>query len=148
MKFDIRMISAVTASVFAMAALTACSDGEPAAAPSSASEQLEQTQTTTSLEPVADGVLQVCLTGDYRPFSYAESDDAELTGIDVEMVKALAAELSDQTSSDVTVEFVRTSWKELMPTFQSSCDIGVGGHHRHSRTRAGSCFLNPCHPRR
>lgn len=127
MKFDIRMISAVTASAFALVALTACSDGEPAEAPSSVSEQSEQVQTTASLEPVADGVLQVCLTGDYRPFSYAESDDAELSGIDVEMVKALAAELSDQTGSEVTVEFVRTSWKDLMSTFLSSCDIAVGG---------------------
>ncbi|MBF4993470.1 transporter substrate-binding domain-containing protein [Arthrobacter gandavensis] len=105
--------------VFAAAALlaTGCSasaDEPPAAA--------EDSGTESRLAAVTErGSLKVCTTGDYRPFTYKDPDTGEWTGIDISMARDLAARL------DVDVEFVQTTWKDLMPDFLASCDIAVGG---------------------
>ncbi|MGO2054006.1 ABC transporter substrate-binding protein [Glutamicibacter sp. BW80] len=106
--------------VFALGAVlltTGCSTPNPgesnAAAPAA---------TDTRLASVSEsGILKVCTTGDYRPFTYLDPDTGEWSGIDITMAKDLAESL------DVEAEFVQTTWKDLMPDFLSKCDIGVGG---------------------
>ncbi|MBD8045192.1 transporter substrate-binding domain-containing protein [Arthrobacter sp. Sa2BUA2] len=67
------------------------------------------------------GALKVCTTGDYRPFTYKDPETGEFSGIDIAMVQDLASRL------EVEVDYVQTSWKNLMPDFLAGCDIGVGG---------------------
>ncbi|GHD05378.1 transporter substrate-binding domain-containing protein [Zhihengliuella salsuginis] len=67
------------------------------------------------------GTLTVCTTGDYRPFTYLDPESGEYEGIDITMVEDLAERLG------VEVEYVQTTWKDLMPDFLANYDIGVGG---------------------
>ncbi len=67
------------------------------------------------------GVLKVCTTGDYKPYTSLRADGS-YEGIDIAMAQSLAKSLG------VKVEWVKTSWKTLMPDFQSDqCDIAMGG---------------------
>ncbi|MFD7369733.1 transporter substrate-binding domain-containing protein [Nocardiopsis alba] len=74
------------------------------------------------LDRVLDaGVIRVCTTGDYRPFTYLDPETDEFVGIDVDMARDLADDLG------VEVEWVQTSWDDLMEDFLADCDIAVGG---------------------
>jgi cyclohexadienyl dehydratase len=67
------------------------------------------------------GVLRVCTTGDYRPFTYALPDGG-YEGIDIDQAQSLAKALG------VKVQFVRTTWPTLMKDFAANkCDIAMGG---------------------
>lgn len=78
--------------------------------------------TMSRLDTVIDtGILKVCTTGDYRPFTYLDPDTNQWSGIDIDMVEGLAARL------EVDVEYVQTTWKTLMPDFLAKCDIAAGG---------------------
>lgn len=110
------------ASFLTLAALTGCTAAGPSGAGSSASAPAPQSGDPSRLETVADsGVLKVCTTGDYRPFTYLDPETGEYTGIDIDMVEDLAKRL------EVEVEYVPTTWANLMPDFLGKCDIGVGG---------------------
>jgi cyclohexadienyl dehydratase len=76
-----------------------------------------------TLDAVAKaGVLKVCTTGDYKPFTYLDPAKGEYEGIDIDMAKDLASALG------VKVEFVKTSWKTLMADFTGgACDMAMGG---------------------
>lgn len=76
-----------------------------------------------TLDAVAKaGLLKVCTTGDYKPFTYLDPAKGEYEGIDIDMAKDLAAALG------VKVEFVKTSWKTLMADFTGgACDMAMGG---------------------
>ena len=94
-------------------------------------EQDSAVNTETSSQPEADSSrldaikkanqLRVCTTGDYRPFTYLDPESGDWSGIDIDMAQDLAEELG------VEVEFVQTSWKNLMPDFLEKCDMAVGG---------------------
>lgn len=84
------------------------------------------------LDEILDrGTLNVCTTGDYRPFTYLDPDadatayldpeDDGFTGIDVDMARDLAEEL------EVGIAWTQTSWDGLMDDFLAHCDIAVGG---------------------
>ncbi|MCG7371980.1 transporter substrate-binding domain-containing protein [Pseudomonas luteola] len=65
--------------------------------------------------------LRVCTTGDYKPYTFLR-DDGVYEGIEITMAEALAKSLG------ADVEWVKTSWKTLMPDFlEGRCDISVGG---------------------
>jgi len=67
------------------------------------------------------GVLRVCTPGDYKPFAF-QKPDGTFEGIDVDLMQSLA------TSLGVKVEWVKTSWSNLMADFTGGkCDIAVGG---------------------
>ncbi|MCL2896523.1 transporter substrate-binding domain-containing protein [Brenneria tiliae] len=67
------------------------------------------------------GVLNVCTTGDYKPYTYRHAD-GRYEGIDISMAESLAQSLS------VKVNWVNTTWKTLMPDLQAGkCDIAMGG---------------------
>ena len=77
---------------------------------------------TSTLDRVRDaGVLRVCTTGDYKPFSFLRSDGG-FEGTDIDLANLLAKALNAKPS------FVKTSWPTLMADFTSGkCDIAVGG---------------------
>jgi cyclohexadienyl dehydratase len=64
--------------------------------------------------------LRVCTTGDYKPYSFLRPD-GQFEGIDIDLAQSLAKSLG------ANVEFVKTSWKNLMNDFVARCDIAVGG---------------------
>jgi cyclohexadienyl dehydratase len=68
------------------------------------------------------GVLKVCTTGDYKPFTYLDPAKNAFEGIDIDMAKDLAAAIG------VKAEFVKTSWKTMMADFTGgACDVAMGG---------------------
>ena len=72
-------------------------------------------------EIIKAGVLRVCTPGDYKPFAFAKPDGT-YEGIDVDLMQSLA------TSLGVKVEWVKTTWANLMADFTANkCDIAVGG---------------------
>jgi cyclohexadienyl dehydratase len=66
------------------------------------------------------GTLRACTTGDYKPYSFYRAD-GQFEGIDIDMTESLAKSLG------VQVEYVKTSWSNLMNDFVAKCDIGMGG---------------------
>ncbi|PNE39662.1 ABC transporter substrate-binding protein [Streptomyces noursei] len=68
------------------------------------------------------GVLRVCTTGDYRPFSYRDPATGNYRGVDIDMARDLAKSL------DARPRYVRTTWAGLVGDLTSGrCDIGMGG---------------------
>ncbi len=77
---------------------------------------------TSHLDKVLQaGQLAVCTTGDYKPYTLLR-EDGEYEGIDITMARSLAKSLG------VNVQWVPTTWKNLMPDMVAGkCDIGMGG---------------------
>ena len=68
------------------------------------------------------GVVRVCTTGDYKPFTFLNPETDAFEGIDIDMARDLAEDLG------VEVAFVQTSWPTLMEDFTSDiCDVAMGG---------------------
>ncbi|APY89466.1 transporter substrate-binding domain-containing protein [Streptomyces alfalfae] len=68
------------------------------------------------------GVLKVCTTGDYAPFTQRDPKDGTYRGVDVSMARDLARSL------DAKPEFTATTWARLTGDVAARrCDIGVGG---------------------
>jgi len=66
--------------------------------------------------------LEVCTTGDYKPFTFHKAEADTYEGIDIEMAKSLAKAIG------VEPHFVKTKWSDLMADFTSGkCDIAMGG---------------------
>lgn len=101
-------------------------DGEAAAedhgeATAGAGEDGAAAAPDTTAQVVDSGVLRVCSTGDYRPYTYLDPDTEEWSGIDVTMAQDLAEHLG------VEVEMVQTSWSDLIADLDAGCDIAAGG---------------------
>ena len=73
------------------------------------------------LDKIMDAkVLRVGTPGDYRPFAIRQGDG--YSGHDIDTIEALAKELG------VTVQYVPTSWPNLLKDLQSNqFDVAVGG---------------------
>lgn len=71
-------------------------------------------------EVIHAGRLRVCMTGDYKPFTFLKPDNS-FEGMDVDLAQALAASLA------VKAEFIKTTWSTLMKDFLARCDIAMGG---------------------
>lgn len=71
-------------------------------------------------EVIKSGKLRVCMTGDYKPFTFYKPDNT-FEGMDVDLARSLAKGLG------VEAEFVKTTWSTLMADFQAKCDIAMGG---------------------
>ncbi|MFJ9408051.1 transporter substrate-binding domain-containing protein [Streptomyces sp. NPDC101393] len=68
------------------------------------------------------GVLRVCTTGDYRPFSHLDPKTGTYSGVDIEMAQDLAKSL------DAKPRYVATTWAKLVDDLAGGrCDIGMGG---------------------
>jgi len=112
--------------------LTACSGA------ATNSESSSQEKATDRLSAIQDsGTLSVCTTGDYPPFTELDEETDELTGIDVDMAKDLASTIG------VEVDWVHTSWSNLMDDFFADCDIGVGGISMNSDRAEQVFFTTP-----
>lgn len=59
------------------------------------------------------GTIVVATEGNYAPFTYHDKDSQQLTGYDVEVVRALADKLG------VTVEFRELKWVGILPSVES-----------------------------
>ncbi|TCP56590.1 cyclohexadienyl dehydratase [Tamaricihabitans halophyticus] len=74
------------------------------------------------LDAIKDrGSVQVCSTGDYRPFTYLDPETGEWSGIDLDMAGDMAKRLG------VDLEIVETTWSNLMDDLGKRCDLAVGG---------------------
>ena len=71
-------------------------------------------------EVIKSGKLRVCMTGDYKPFTYFKTDNT-FEGMDVDLAQSLAKSLG------VEVQLVKTTWTNLMTDFLAKCDIAMGG---------------------
>lgn len=71
-------------------------------------------------EVLKSGKLRICMTGDYKPFTFYKTDNS-FEGIDVDLAQSLAKSLGVQP------EFIKTTWSTLMNDFLAKCDIAVGG---------------------
>ena len=70
---------------------------------------------------ISEKKIRIGTTEDYRPFSYRD-DNGHLIGIDIDLANNLAASLG------ATVEFVKTSWPNLMKDFADhKFDIAISG---------------------
>ncbi|GLW09154.1 cyclohexadienyl dehydratase [Microtetraspora sp. NBRC 13810] len=68
------------------------------------------------------GVLRVCTTGDYRPFTYRDPATGAYRGIDVDMARDLAGSLGARA------DFVPVTWASLLAQVTAGrCDIAMGG---------------------
>ena len=78
--------------------------------------------TGSALDRIRDsGELRVCLTGDYKPFSFLRAD-GQFEGTDVDLAQSLATALKAKP------RFVKTSWPTLLNDFTSGvCDVAMGG---------------------
>lgn len=69
---------------------------------------------------IKSGNLRVCMTGDYKPFTFLKADNS-FEGIDVDLARSLAKAIG------VEARFVKTSWSKLTGDFLEKCDIAMGG---------------------
>lgn len=68
------------------------------------------------------GVLRICMTGDYKPFTLWRKDLFAFEGVDVETGRKLAESLGAEA------QFVSTTWGTLMPDLLANrCDLVSGG---------------------
>jgi cyclohexadienyl dehydratase len=73
-------------------------------------------------EIIARGALRVGSTGDYKPFTFLNSETKTFEGIDIDMAASLAKALG------VKLEMVKTAWPNLMADFTSGkFDAAMGG---------------------
>ncbi|RQS21384.1 transporter substrate-binding domain-containing protein [Burkholderia sp. Bp8998] len=80
-----------------------------------------QAPASTLTRVIQSGVLRVCTTGDYRPFSFQRSP-GEFEGLDIDLMNSLASELGAKP------QFAKTTWANLLPDFVAGkCDIAAGG---------------------
>lgn len=65
--------------------------------------------------------LNVCTTGDYRPFSYRPDGANDFVGIDIDLGRSLAKSL------DAEAVFIQTKWSDLLADFKAKCDVAMSG---------------------
>lgn len=71
---------------------------------------------------LASGILKVGTTGDYRPFTFKESETGVFEGFDIDQAESLAKALG------VKLQLVETTWSNLSTDFASDkFDIAMGG---------------------
>ena len=85
------------------------------------------------------GTLRVGMTGDYAPFSYLDKATSTFRGFDVDMAEALG------TALGVKVEYIKTSWPELMKDFEDverhrHGALGQRGRNALGDIKAGNAF--------
>ena len=111
MKNVLKKASAAVLALTLTAALAGCGSSASSAAASSdtaAAASTADTAAETELDKVkAVGKLVVGVEGTYPPFTYHD-DNGELTGLDIELGKALADKLG------VEVEFQEAAWDSLL----------------------------------
>lgn len=124
----------------ALAALLAATAAAPAPhAHSADSAPAAAGRLRSALDTVPErGVLRVCTTGDYPPFTRRDSRTGGYRGIDIEMARKLAKSL------DAKPSFVATSWARLTGDLRAGrCDIAMGGVSVTLDRARGTYFSEP-----
>ncbi|TQL01893.1 amino acid ABC transporter substrate-binding protein [Cellulomonas sp. SLBN-39] len=103
-----RLIPALLAASTLALGLAACSTADEAAPTATSGGQDDS---LTSVQEA--GVIVFGTEGTYRPFSYHEDGSGELTGFDVEIARAVAAELG------VEAQFEETQWDAIFAGLES-----------------------------
>ena len=81
----------------------------------------QQQAPPTDLDRVTgSGVVRVCSTGDYRPFTYRDPQ-GRWSGLDIDLAGDLATRLG------VTLNLVPTTWSSLVADLDGKCDVAMGG---------------------
>src|ERR1700737_2319122 len=84
------------------------------------------------------GTLRVGMTGDYLPFAYLDKATSKFRGFDVDMAETLGKALG------VKVEYVQTSWPQLMKDFEAdNFDIAMGDASITPATKKKGMFRTP-----
>ncbi|MFE6689232.1 transporter substrate-binding domain-containing protein [Streptomyces sp. NPDC057743] len=114
------------ACLLALTAAAPAASNAPAPAAGTATAagaQRDRQRPATLLDAVPRrGVLRVCTTGDYRPFSYRDPATGQYRGVDIDMARDLAKSL------DATARYTPTTWGGLVGDLTSGrCDIAMGG---------------------
>ncbi|MDT0455888.1 transporter substrate-binding domain-containing protein [Streptomyces sp. DSM 41527] len=118
------MKRAVTLSALAcLLAVTSAAPVVPDAPTGGGGAPLAAGRKTSALDAIPRrGVLRVCTTGDYRPFSHLDPKTGTYSGVDITMAGDLAKSL------DATPRYVATTWAELVGDLSAGrCDIAMGG---------------------
>jgi cyclohexadienyl dehydratase len=69
---------------------------------------------------MGSGVVRVCSTGDYQPFSHRDPQ-GRWSGLDIDLADDLATRLA------VRLDLVPTTWASLMKDLDDKCDLAMGG---------------------
>ncbi|MER6846130.1 transporter substrate-binding domain-containing protein [Streptomyces platensis] len=114
------------ATLSALACLLAVTAAAPAASDTPAAVRGATTPAagkTSALDAVPRrGVLRVCTTGDYRPFTHRDPATGKYSGVDIKMAGDLAKSL------DAAPRYVATTWARLVGDLSAGrCDIAMGG---------------------
>lgn len=109
---------AITAA--AALALTGCGSA-PATNGSTAGSDADASTTQAGYSLIEDGVLTVGTEGAYEPFEYYQ--DGEITGFDIDLIKAVADEL------DLEVDYQVVEFDTIIPGVSSGTkyDVGIAG---------------------
>ncbi|KAA6213172.1 ABC transporter substrate-binding protein [Streptomyces albofaciens JCM 4342] len=117
-------LSALTCALALTATAPTTAPAAPAARPdrpSAAAHTAARPATLLDTVP-RRGVLRVCTTGDYRPFTHRDPASGAYSGVDVSMARDLAASL------DAKPKYVATTWAKLVDDLAAGrCDIAMGG---------------------
>ncbi|WP_336054805.1 transporter substrate-binding domain-containing protein [Streptomyces sp. CA2R101] len=118
------MKRAATLSALAcLLAVTAAAPAAPDAPTGGGATPLAAGKKASALDVIPRrGVLRVCTTGDYRPFSHLDPKTGTYSGVDITMAGDLAKSLH------ATPRYVATTWAELVGDLSAGrCDIAMGG---------------------
>ncbi|MCK6255560.1 transporter substrate-binding domain-containing protein [Fictibacillus sp. KIGAM418] len=84
------------------------------------------------------GVIRVGTTGDYKPFTFYNTDTKKFEGYDIEAAELMAKDLG------VKVKFVKTSWPTLMnDLLDDKFDMAVGGISRNTERQKTAQLTRP-----
>lgn len=120
-----RFTSAAAAVALAVGALAGCASG---AAPETADDAREKL--------IESGVLKVGTEGTYAPFTFHAPGTGELTGYDIDVIEAIAAEIG------VEVEFSETEWDSIFAGLTSGRYDLVANQVSWNEERAGTYALS------
>lgn len=135
-----RIVKPLTLSIFAIAAVSISACQNTAGNDINETGIEQDSPQLSLLDEIQDrGVLRVGTTGDFIPFSFTEAGNStQYVGVDIVLAKNLASSLS------VDVEFVQTSWSNLMKDLEAEkFDIGMSGITINLKRQAQALFSTP-----
>ncbi|PGH52841.1 arogenate dehydratase [Azospirillum palustre] len=117
-----RSLAAAVGAVLVCAVTALSSAGALAQTAPSASATSQPAESSRLDAVLSAGTLRVGTTGDYKPFTYLNPQTQKFEGMDIDLAEAMGKALG------VKVEFVKTSWSNLLPDLLADkYDIAVGG---------------------
>lgn len=117
-----RTLAAAVGAVLVCAVTAFSSTGAVAQTAASAPAPTQHAEMSRLDAILSAGTLRVGTTGDYKPFTYLNPQTQKFEGMDIDLAEAMGKALG------VKVEFVKTSWGNLLPDLLADkYDIAVGG---------------------